>query len=223
MAKLFFFGDSITAGAWDSQGGWVNRFIGQIMKKSIAPELADDSFYCMPYNMGVAGDTAPDIVRRLSAEVKTRTYNDSPDQSVQFVFAIGVNDSVQYAHDLSNVYTDEEFQLDLEVIIEKARHHTNNISFIGLLPVDEDITMPMKWEPTKGYSNKSVQHFNKMIADKCAQHDLPFLNLYDAWLKMDDYKSYLSDGLHPNDKGHSLMTQQISRFLLNEAFDKFHS
>ena len=58
MAKLFFFGDSITAGAWDERGGWVGRLIGQVMAMNIDGHATQDGFYCFPYNLGVSGDTA---------------------------------------------------------------------------------------------------------------------------------------------------------------------
>jgi len=32
MGKLFFLGDSITAGAWDTEGGWVERVSKELMR-----------------------------------------------------------------------------------------------------------------------------------------------------------------------------------------------
>ena len=59
MGDLLFFGDSITAGAWDSRGGWANRLIGRTMAQTMDARFEPGSFYCMAYNLGVSGDTVP--------------------------------------------------------------------------------------------------------------------------------------------------------------------
>ena len=43
MTCLLVFGDSITYGAWDLEGGWVQRLRSFIDKKN----LTDPNFYCL--------------------------------------------------------------------------------------------------------------------------------------------------------------------------------
>lgn len=223
MAKLFFIGDSITAGAWDDNGGWAGRLIGQILRKSETSEKKNQGFYCMPYNLGVSGDTAPDVLRRLDKEVTARVYGGAQDDTIQMVFAFGVNDSIYDTVAQKNCYSDEEFKNDFHEIMKAAKKFTTNISFIGLLPVDESRVSPVPWVEGRAYTNKNVQHFNHMIETLCTEHDVAFLSLFDTWNAMPDINDYFSDGLHPNSKGHALMAQQIGEFLLDENFDMFHT
>ena len=223
MAKLFFIGDSITAGAWDAQGGWVMRLMGKIMDKTRTSERKFKGFYCMPYNLGVSGDTAPDVLRRMKNEVTARVYGGAADDTVQFIFAFGVNDSVYSLEENKNYYTDEEFQDDVARIISLAKIYTNNISFIGLLPVDETCVNPVPWAPERAYKNDCIKHFNTMLSSLCEANDVAFLDLFYKWKTMTDYQDYLSDGLHPNSAGHELMAQQIGEFLLTSEFEKFHT
>lgn len=223
MAKLFFIGDSITAGAWDDRGGWAGRLIGQILAKSKTSENKNQGFYCMPYNLGVSGDTAPDVLRRLEKEVTARVYGGADNDTIQLVFAFGVNDSIYDTAAQTNCYVDKEFEDDFHAIMEVAKKFTANISFIGLLPVDEARVNPVPWVEGRAYTNKNIQHFNHMIENLCAKHNVAFLPLFDKWSALPDINDYFSDGLHPNSKGHALMAQQIGEFLLNEDFEAFHT
>ena len=193
------------------------------MARTIEAEETNSGFYCLPYNLGVSGDTAPDLVRRIDPEIKTRIYDDDSAETYQFVFAIGVNDSVQYTKDKANCYCNEEFLADINLLIEKARNFTNNISFISPIPVDDDLLMPMKWDEEKGYSNDSVIRFVNMLKKTCQEQDVEFFNLYEVWQAMANYKDYLIDGLHPNSAGHELMAKQIGEFLFTPEFEAFHA
>lgn len=223
MAKIFFFGDSITAGSWDPKGGWANRLSGQIMERTHTSCNKSGGFYCRPYNMGVSGDTAPDIVRRFENEVTARIYNDEKGDAIQFIFAVGVNDSVYSLDGQMQCYGDEEFLDDIQRIIDMARNLTKNISFIGLLPVDERLVNPAPWEPEKAYKNDSIKHFDGLIRDICEQEKIPFLPLFEEWLALPDLVDHFTDGIHPNEKGHARLEKTIGDFLFTDGFDEFHT
>jgi len=74
MSKLFFFGDSITAGALDGEfGGWVTHVIAKIIKEKIERDVGVKPFYCNSYNLGVHGDFVKDVVKRLPNEIEARS------------------------------------------------------------------------------------------------------------------------------------------------------
>ena len=52
MVQILIFGDSIAWGAWDKEGGWVQRLRKLIDEKN----LSDPEFYCLVYNLGVSGN-----------------------------------------------------------------------------------------------------------------------------------------------------------------------
>ena len=82
--RVLIFGDSITQGFWDTDGGWVQRIRKAYDEETIKAD------YELPtiFNMGISGDSSGDIVEQFEAETKAR-YNDD---GIGFVFAVGVND-----------------------------------------------------------------------------------------------------------------------------------
>lgn len=223
MGKLFFIGDSITTGAWDASGGWANRLIGDVMAKTIKANDSNGSFYCMPYNLGVSGDSAVEILRRMTAEITPRCDNENPNEKKQIVFATGVNDSWYWFKPKRSKVTDEAFAANIQKLIDEAHAFTTNISFIGILPVVDELLNPLPWAPEISYANVHVERFENIIRDVCAQNNLPFLPLYQQWHAMPDYADYLQDGVHPNSRGHDLLYSQIKAFLLTPEFIEFHS
>lgn len=180
-------------------------------------------FYCMPYNLGVAGDTAPDIVRRLEKEVFTRIYSGEPDETVQFVIAIGVNDSIYSLTEQQQCYSDAEFIKDLQRISDICRKWSDNITYVGLLPVDETLVNPSPWAEDKAYRNDSIRHFNGLIKGVCDSQNIDFIDLFDEWLSLPDLADHFTDGLHPNEKGHARLEKTIGDFLFTDGFTEFHT
>lgn len=223
MAKLFFVGDSITAGAWDEKGGWANRLIGQIMRETMADGFTEGGFYCLPYNLGISGDTVADILPRLKNEITARLDPDTPNEAVEIVFSIGVNDSAYMPIEGRPRFTDRDFQENLEALIALSRGLARRVSCIGLLPVNDDLLDPVPWAPEYAYSCTHIERFEEIIAAVCRKHDLHFLPLFETWRSLPDYKNLLIDGIHPNSEGHALLTRQIGEFLMTEEFRAFHS
>lgn len=223
MGKLFFFGDSITAGAWDKSGGWANRLIGRIMDDVIVADITKNEFYCLPYNLGVSGDSVPDILDRFKTELSVRLDLEDPDQATQIVFSIGINDSQYFVNEGRPRFTENEFRENLQKLIDLAKQFGQSVSFTGLTPVDDDLLYPMPWAPEKAYISERVRKFETAIEELCNKNNLPFLPLYNTWTEMPDYKSYLIDGVHPNTKGHILLAQQIGDFIITDEFKSFHS
>lgn len=85
--NILFFGDSITWGAWDEDGGWVNRIKKIVDKKIISSNF---EYYHDIYNVGISGENTNDLLERFDNETLSRVDGDN--QTI-FVFAIGVNDS----------------------------------------------------------------------------------------------------------------------------------
>lgn len=223
MGHIYFVGDSITAGAWDDRGGWVSRVIGTIMQKVIKADADGGSFYCLPYNLGVSGDTVADILPRIKAEISTRRKSDGDPKKVQIVFDIGTNDSVYLIGEDRPKFTDEDFRSNLEKLIKISKEISANISFVGLIPVNDDILNPIPWAPEKAYANKYVKNFENIISAVCKENNIPFLPMFERWIAMSDYKDHLIDGAHPNSKGHALLAKQIEDFVVSDDFVKFHS
>ncbi len=68
MAGILVFGDSISYGAWDIEGGWVSRLRKFLDKKN----LSEENFDCKVYNLGISGDNSSGVLNRFEFETRQR-------------------------------------------------------------------------------------------------------------------------------------------------------
>lgn len=209
MAHILIFGDSIAYGAWDREGGWVQRLRKFLDEKTLAP---NSDYCCFVYNLGVPGDTTGELLKRIEQETKQRQ---DPTEETIFIFAIGINDSQLIRKKNKLRYSPGKFKKNLENIVAKARQFSSKIVFIGLNPVDESKVNPMPWAMDKAYQNKHIEKFDGIIKSVCAENNLLFVDILPE-LKKIDYTKLLEDGAHPNTKGHQKIFNLIKTFLVDE-------
>ena len=87
MAQILVFGDSISYGKWDKEGGFVQRMKNFLDEETLSKSENEHTIY----NLGVSGNTTEDLLERFEFETKQRLKED--DEELIFIFAIGVNDS----------------------------------------------------------------------------------------------------------------------------------
>jgi len=191
------FGDSIAWGAWDPErGGWAFRLRSYFETNDFEIEL---------YNCGVSGDNTNKLLKRFDTEAAAR----KPDI---IIFAIGINDS-QYIHSKENPRISiEEFQSNLQELINHAKKFAKQIIFAGLTKVDESKTMPIPWDSAKYYDNENIKNYNEKIKEICNKNNLKFIEMLDLL----DNNQDLEDGLHPNSQGHEKMFLKIRDFFINQ-------
>ncbi|HEX9609106.1 MAG TPA: GDSL-type esterase/lipase family protein [Candidatus Paceibacterota bacterium] len=181
------FGDSIAWGAYDVEGGWVERL------KRYVWTTHDGEVY----NLGISGDTSDGVLARLTQEAKPR----EPDL---IIIAVGVNDA-QYEETPSNPRTSiESFSENINAIANEAKALAKKVVFIGLTCVDESRTKPISWSPKKFYDNERIRAYNEalMVAAGSMHHSC--VRTFDL-LEVSDFE----DGLHPNSKGHEKLFEHI--------------
>ena len=89
MASILCFGDSITQGYVDLEGGWTQRLRRRLDQETTVP-FGDTTFPAHAvFNLGVSGDTAEGLAARLERELAPRQLGD---QTI-VVIAIGVNET----------------------------------------------------------------------------------------------------------------------------------
>jgi lysophospholipase L1-like esterase len=223
MSKLFFIGDSITAGAWDERGGWANRLIGQVMAKTMENFKQPGSFYCLPYNLGISGSTVSDNVRSMPAEIAPRTKFDSSNEQIDIVCALGCNDATITVDGAKPLVSQDQFRRDLEEFIVVAKTLAKTVSFIGLIPVDDQLIDSIDDNGKLIAASERVRLFEQIIHDFTTAHGLAFLPLLAKWHMMGNYQQYLIDYGHPNSAGHALLAEQIGEFLFTDEFYQRHS
>lgn len=203
MAQILAFGDSITDGAYDEQGGWAARMQRHFMSANLQKDVINDETDWF-YNLGISGNTARDMLARIDTEAKARKIFREDKRSV-ILFAIGTNDSAADMSSHNYRFSEDEFRLNLLKLESKVRSGQTKVIFIGPMPVIESFTTPIYGDCW--YTNERIGRFNDVIRELA--HGLPavFIDLLQDASQIDE--NYFMDGLHPNTRGHEWMYDKI--------------
>lgn len=206
MTHVIVFGDSVCYGLFDEAGGWVQRIRARVDQRNIL----ENDYWTLVYNLGVSGDTAADLARRIETELPARKDSDSAQKNI-VVFAIGINDSAYLVKEGRLRFSEEEFCSNLRLISKIARKHADKIVFVGLYLVNQPAVDPIPWAPEMAYRNSCIRAFDGLIRNLCETEGFEYVNLLDLWNEA-EAKRYLQDGAHPNPDGHKLITARVLEF-----------
>ena len=188
MISISVFGDSIGKGYNDfKKGGWVNQLKRYFHNYS-------DKIHI--YNFSISGDSTREVIKRFDNEAKSK-------KSDIIIFALGTNDSWYLNNNKPNVSIDD-FKSNLQKLILKANNIGAKTIFIGLPKVDESKVMPIPWRTEASYNNKNILKYNQAIKKICKEYKLQFIEINHILDNSD-----LSDGIHPNTKGHTKLFEEI--------------
>src|SRR5256885_14958417 len=81
--RIFIFGDSITWGSSDEEGGWASRVKRYTDKKMPIPD-----YWSPVYVLGIPGDTTEDLLNRFDQEIKVRLTEEDKEEAIMVIFAI---------------------------------------------------------------------------------------------------------------------------------------
>jgi lysophospholipase L1-like esterase len=204
MASILCFGDSITQGFVDPEGGgWTQRLRRRLDRDATVP-LGGVSFPAHAvFNLGVSGDTAEGLLARLEPEARPRLLGDQ----VVAVVAVGVN---QTGFDLASGRPSHDhgrFGDTLAELVAAARRLTGQVALVGLLPCDEARMQPPPWGG-ESYANDRIARFNQVVAEVAAGQDAALVDCFEQWLAR-GHPALLHDGLHPNGAGHQLLADRV--------------
>jgi lysophospholipase L1-like esterase len=206
--RVLVFGDSITQGYWDTEGGWVDRLRKSYDELQVQDLQGRDDPTI--FNLGVSADTTRDILARIEAETIARTrHGNLPIVVVQ----IGVNDS---STDHGTVRVElATYKQNLIAIIEKMKPLSSRLIFVGLSGCDETKTTPTAWG-NYHYTNAAIKAYETAMSDIAHSYGVPFMVVFDSFMAVAAANTHLlPDGLHPNNEGHELICK-IVRSRLNE-------
>lgn len=199
MKKILVFGDSIAWGAFDfEKGGWVER-----LKTKFLSTYGNGGGIGV-YNMSVSSNNTTGVLETIENDI-IKINKIEPEDCI-FLFSIGSNDPV-YVDTKDNVGVPFDlYKNNLEKIVEISKKYTKDIIFTGLMIVDENKTKP--WSKNEYWENDDIKKYNDEIENICKRHGLDFISLWDI-LAIED----LSDGLHPNTRGHEKIYKQVEKCL----------
>ena len=160
----------------------------------------DKYFPNMPVvNSGVAGDTTEDILD----DMKERVYDYNP--SKVFIL-IGTND-------LRDDKSVEEVVENIKKIIGGIKQNKKiaEIYLESIYPVNEDI----KKSVVGLRENDDINEINNQIEEYAKNENITFLNTHELLIDDDGLlnEDYTDDGLHLNDKGYEVVTEEIMEYL----------
>ncbi|HEU5187315.1 MAG TPA: SGNH/GDSL hydrolase family protein [Candidatus Saccharimonadales bacterium] len=191
--RVLVFGDSITQGYWDTEGGWVDKLRKHYDELQIQDFNKDQPTI---FNLGISADTSRNVLARAEGEIKARTrHNTTPIVIVQ----IGINDSC--AEPGGNMVPIEDYKANLEKIIEALQPISSKLIFVGLSACDEAKTTPVSWGKFH-YTNKSINEYEAQMRAVASEHYIPFVPVFDKFTKAMKNNDLFADGLHPNNEGH---------------------
>lgn len=207
MAHILIFGDSITFGAWDTEGGW-----GQRLKKYFHQKVIESDFKLdyHPFVLGISGDNSTNILERMEREITARCKEQD---EVVILMEIGTNDAAteQGGHEISVI--PEEFQRNLERIVAIAKKFAAKLIFVGLTPVDESKTIPIPWRTNLSYTNRNVQKYDSIVRKVAKEQNLLYVELFS---KLDPKQ--FDDGLHPDTEGHRIIYEIARDALMDKKY-----
>ena len=196
--NLCLLGDSISYGAWDVSGGWVDRLRSYLHGITLASRFQS---YYFAYHLGIPGDTTGDVLARLGYETEAREPH-------VIVLAVGINDARWRVPEQIPHVDEAVFRRNIETLITEGRRFTQSLVFVGLTSVDESKTMP--FEPNCYFENERIRRYDTIIRELTAAAGVLYLSAYDALSPAED----LEDGLHPNARGHEKLFLLVRDFLL---------
>ncbi|PIU22006.1 MAG: hypothetical protein COT14_03345 [Candidatus Diapherotrites archaeon CG08_land_8_20_14_0_20_30_16] len=202
MASILVFGDSISYGIADKEGGWVPK-----LRKFLELDTDIKPNYDFIYNLSIPGDTSQTLLQRFTFEAMQRI--DYPEETI-VLFAFGINDSAYANIAAKPLVPENDFTDNVKDLVVKAKALKVQVAFLGLTQVDESRVNPCEWDKTVSYSNQLISKYNAIIKKICKEYDVYFIDISDSFKPSP--KLFLDDGLHPNSKGHDKIFDQVRQF-----------
>lgn len=217
MMSVVVFGDSITNRASDETGGgWTSRLWSKIFadfNTEYAPGVVCSDHAVI--ELGIGGDDVVGISRRFERELFTRVdFTDVNLLSQTLVgIAVGINDSRVIESTGKNIVDIDMFKSVYELVVDRLIEIGVGVFLVGLNPVDEKKVRSCMWmEDAQSYSNGEILKYDSIISEIATSRNLMFVNVSKAFsdvIEVEGCDSLLADGLHPNDRGHELISSEV--------------
>jgi lysophospholipase L1-like esterase len=192
--QLFCFGDSLTYGAWDSQGGWVARVRSTLDASSATVK----PYPHLVYTFGVPGNSSAQVLDRFVFEFE-HSFNEERGKQTAVIFQCGTNDLRFMKNEA--MYTQDSVQFEKNItalMAECDRLGIHHVAIHAIPLIDE--SKPGANQEWKSRSNADVARYNKVIERAAGRATI----LKTPHFALDNLGS---DGLHPNDSGHALLAE----------------
>lgn len=208
---ILFLGDSITEGAITTN--IENSYVNVVKKLSGASVI----------NYGVSGTR---IARQTEQHLGTTKFNydfnlraEIMQSEADYVVVFGgVND---YGHGVAPLGNEDDetvytFYGAVKSLYSKLKTKYVNAKIVVILPLNSAMDEPEKIKHGIKVTLSDYREIIRKVATKNGFNILDLTNVAELNpLIEENNNKYFSDGLHPNDSGHSILGQKVYEFLIN--------
>lgn len=196
--KIVCIGASSCEGKVDVEG---QGFVGRLRKWR-----ETENQHNSVYNLGISGDMTHQVIARLKTEIPPR----KPDL---IIVQCGINDFIRDGgRDKPTRCTVEQVEANIRTIIQDAKK-TCEVLYVSVYPIDEEKTTPCDWMDIY-YQADDARQCADISKNVTAEMNIPYVDVYNTFIK-EDYKKLLhTDGLHANSFGHQRIFEMIRDKLL---------
>lgn len=196
-------GDSIVYGIGDyKDNGWTSMLKNRIINM-------DNSINSNNYVhiIGFPGATSKDIALKTSSILDTFAFEGVCNK---IILSVGINDtqttSYLYDYELQKVSINE-FQKNIENIINLSKKYSSNIIILGLTRIYSDTKYELK--SGRYIENKTIEKYDLLLKNICNRYDVDYIEMADL-LFNEDY----IDTIHPNNSGHRKIYNRVKTKIL---------
>lgn len=206
--QILVFGDSITQGFHDTEcGGWVSRLFAYCNKIVLD---SDFDTYISVFNFGVSGDRSSELVKRFEKELHSR----GDTEPTITILAIGINDSIKHIESGENWCPIREYEDNVRGMIDQASKK-GKVLLVGLTDIQEEILTPIPWFTEYALYRSDRNIYDQKLKEIAIDMNCTYISLFDLFA--DSQSELLTDGLHPNAKGHRLIFERVKSVLETEG------
>jgi len=213
--KILTWGDSITWGVREGvkETQTFTYYLGVFLNKN--------SFQVEMIKKGISGETTSGALNRIERDV----IREKP-RCVTIMY--GTNDAFidNYANETGHLprISIERYKKNLQAIIQKLK--ANNIKPILMT----SIPMGRFWGSDVGiYKQKGInfklKEYVEAVRDIAQEENVPLVDHFNEWLKWEkkgkDIDAWMTDGIHPNPKGHRFIAATIFKVLKRELMQSY--
>lgn len=200
--RILVFGDSIGQGFYDDvNGGWV-----RLLQRDFFNEFYDGKSDINIINLSVSGHTSQEVRARINAESRARRI----DELMLTIIAVGVNDS--YEKNGVRRTPEADFKENIKAIITSAKTF-GSVVVLGCSACVESRVQPTRWNSKLYYSNALLKKYEAILRECTTAADSVFVPLWEVTHSAQQSEETMPDGIHPNDKGHEIIYNEIKKVL----------
>lgn len=194
--RILCFGDSLTYGAWDTEGGWVD-----LLKRHYHSKFIKGGNKIQVYNLGIGGETSLGLLQRIEQEIQARK---SMEWEVIIIIATGKNDT--RAKDKPDNFESDlkTYHKNLNEIITISKRYSKKILLIGFGAVNETLSFKNLY-----YSNERIKLFDEINQEIAHRNNIPRIDLYNQMIENSHFNDIYIDRVHPNSLGHKWLFKKI--------------